>query len=261
MIGVLALVAAACSGASSPSATVPATGATTSTTAATSPSEPAAMTYAFTVTIENASGMYSVADSGTFAIPEGADGPGALLPGSAHTFDVLAAPGSELSFATMFVQSNDWFLAPADGGVPLYGADGSPISGEIADQLTIWDSGTEIDQTIGEGADQAPRQADPDTGDTDPDSTVRLVENVPADELVSVTVTPADDGLLAVRIENTSEDAMYTTPLAPGVYAVHAEGVDPLFTPGAPERGEGLEALAEDGDPTGLAECCRQRPA
>jgi hypothetical protein len=43
-----------------------------------------------------------------------------------------------------------------------------------------------------------------------------------------------------------------STPFAPGVFAVHGSGM-PLFTDGAMNGGLGLEALAEDGDPSVLA--------
>ena len=50
-----------------------------------------------------------------------------------------------------------------------------------------------------------------------------------------------------VMIENvTTEEAPYH--LAPGVFIVHSDG-EPLFTEGEVDRGEGLEALAEDGNP------------
>lgn len=64
-----------------------------------------------------------------------------------------------------------------------------------------------------------------------------------------------------VRIENVSDsDALRPSdgseqpvPLSPGAFAVHST-IAPLFTPGLPDRGEGLEAIAEDGDPTELSE-------
>jgi len=43
------------------------------------------------------------------------------------------------------------------------------------------------------------------------------------------------------------------TPLSPGVWAVHDNGVNPLFNSGSADFGEGLEAIAEDGDPAALA--------
>ena len=65
---------------------------------------------------------------------------------------------------------------------------------------------------------------------------------------------PSDEPARAFRIviENlTSEEAPYH--LAPGVFIVHSDG-EPLFTEGEADRGEGLESLAEDGNPGPLAE-------
>ena len=57
---------------------------------------------------------------GVFNTPVGADGPGPLLPGGVYEFNFEAKPGYFLSFATMFVQSNDLFYAPAEEGIALF---------------------------------------------------------------------------------------------------------------------------------------------
>jgi len=44
-----------------------------------------------------------------------------------------------------------------------------------------------------------------------------------------------------------------TSPIAPGAFAIHS-GANPLFTPDAADMGKGIEALAEDGDPSGLVD-------
>src|SRR5262245_45545189 len=70
----------------------------------------------------------------------------------------------------------------------------------------------------------------------------------------------AADQIFAVRIENVSAgDALKlsngkTEPVgvAPVLYVIHTNRA-PLFTSGKPDRGKGLEALAEDG-PTGPLE-------
>lgn len=73
-----------------------------------------------------------------------------------------------------------------------------------------------------------------------------------------------DDGMMMkdattfnVTIENIGDTVQsgdsLTTPFAPGVWAVHT-AADPLFTAGQVDRGLGLEALAEDGNPAPLAE-------
>ena len=204
-----------------------------------------------TVTIENVA-EFPVGDSGVFAVPSGSDEPGPALPGSAYSFTVAATPDQRLSFATMLVQSNDWFFAPRPEGIALYDDDGNPISGDVTDQVYVFDAGTEIDQPLGEGADQAPRQAGPDTGDADPDNTVRELDRS-ARDYVAVVVEPLGDGLFEVTITNDSQMALVPSPLAPGVYAAHTGAVS-LFTIGEADGGNGLEGLAEDGDAAPLAE-------
>ncbi|MEZ5831445.1 MAG: spondin domain-containing protein [Dongiaceae bacterium] len=73
-------------------------------------------------------------------------------------FTVTAKPGDRLSFATMFVQSNDKFYAPAGGSLALFDANGDPISGDLTTFIRLFDAGTEVDQRPGAGSDQAPRQ-------------------------------------------------------------------------------------------------------
>ncbi|WP_458189704.1 spondin domain-containing protein [Haladaptatus sp. NG-WS-4] len=66
-----------------------------------------------------------------------------------------------------------------------------------------------------------------------------------------------------VRLENVSTGTTLTTshdgeraeqpvPLSPGAYAVHGND-EPIFTSGDPERNNGLEEVAEDGNPERLA--------
>lgn len=72
----------------------------------------------------------TVASSGVFNTPVGADMPGPALPGGRYSFEFSASPGQSLSFATMFVQSNDLFFAPMDTGIPLFSGDGgAPLTG------------------------------------------------------------------------------------------------------------------------------------
>jgi 6-phosphogluconolactonase (cycloisomerase 2 family) len=54
-----------------------------------------------------------------------------------------------------------------------------------------------------------------------------------------------------VRIENISEQSALPQPLSPGVWAVHSDPA-PFFTVGEPDRGDGLAAIAEDGNPAPL---------
>ncbi len=44
----------------------------------------------------------------------------------------------------------------------------------------------------------------------------------------------------------------YVSPIAPVVWVIHKEGESPIFTEGQPDYGDGLETLAETGDPSGV---------
>jgi hypothetical protein len=123
-----------------------------------------------------------------FSTPVGADAPGPAGPGAAYEFVVEAHPGQYLTFATMFVQSNDWFFAPGAEGIALFNTDGSSLSGDITDQILLWNAGTEVDQFPGEGVDQAPRQSGPNTGE-DENGVVSQVEGF-SDYQILVTITP-----------------------------------------------------------------------
>ena len=211
----------------------------------------------FTVRIENISPVFAYIASGVFAIPSGTDGPGPLPPGQSYGFSFEAPPGAKVSFATMFVQSNDLFYAPDEEGIALWDDAGNRISGDVTDQVMLWDSGTEVNQPIGTGADQAPRQSGANTGAADEDNTVRIAmgDDIPAvDSVIRVTITPSEDSATGfdVQIENVWSGEQPQL-LAPGVFVVHM-GSAFLFSSGFPDTGEGLEALAEDGDPRGLAE-------
>lgn len=106
----------------------------------------------------------SVMMSGIFNTPVGSAGPGPLTPGESYEIAFAAKPGDRLSFATMFVQSNDLFYAPRETGLLLFDANGSPISGDLTSQIWLWDDGSEVNEEPGIGANQAPRQSGPNTG-------------------------------------------------------------------------------------------------
>jgi hypothetical protein len=222
-------------------------------------------TETFEVTIRNVSAVFEFAASGMFTTPAGQAEPGPLLPGGVYEFDFDAAPGMRLSFATMFVQSNDFFYAPDGEGIPLWDDAGQQVTGDVTHLVYLWDAGTEADEEPGLGDTQAPRQAGPDTGASDDDSSVRRAAdtfgNLPAvTEVLRVTLHSTGATSFRARIENlsdagtlaTSDGMTHPVPLAPGVWVVHG-GPDPLFTEAEADRGEGLEGLAEDGSVAGLA--------
>ncbi|WP_350292808.1 spondin domain-containing protein [uncultured Croceitalea sp.] len=99
-------------------------------------------------------------------------------PGESLTFTLTVPEGQDfkLGFATMFVDTNDWFIAYNNAGFPLWDENGTPASGFGASEKSyLFDSGTEIDQITGFGADQAPRQGAQGTGAADPNNLVRRV--------------------------------------------------------------------------------------
>ena len=230
----------------------------------------------FTVTIENVGRVFDFFQSGIFNTPVGAVAPGPVLPGSGDTYEfsfyagpsVLPGTETKLSFATMLVASNDLFLAPLGTGIDLYDVDGNPISGDITDQVFLWDAGTELNRAPGSDDQPGPGNMPAGSG-TEESANIQLLEEVggvipvvttddsdmevtidyPAvNELVSVSI--ANDGIFfTVTIENLSAGKAIETPLSPGGYLVHTAD-NPIFTNSEPERGNGIEQIAEDGDPS-----------
>lgn len=214
---------------------------------------PAAASATFTVTVTNAFTAKTFLSSGVFNTPTGATEPGPAVPGGTYEFSFNAGKGSYLSFATMFVQSNDLFYAPDATGLKLYNEDGTPVTGDITASISLWDSGTEVNEEPGVGMNQAPRQAGANTG-TDENSTVKLIADIndgftypTVAETIAVTLAHDGGTMFTVTISNISDTGSLGTPLAPGTYAVHGSGVG-LFTEGEATT-NGLEALAEDGNP------------
>jgi hypothetical protein len=100
--------------------------------------------------LEHVKGLHGVRDAGMF------------IPG--QPFKVTARPGERLLFATMFVQSNDLFLAPDPAGLALFDASKRPIAGDRTAEVKLWDAGTELNEQPGAGRNQAPRQSAPNMG-------------------------------------------------------------------------------------------------
>ncbi len=224
---------------------------------------PARSMATFDVTVTIVSTAKSFPASGVFNTPEGAAEPAPIFPGESYAVTFDAPPGSRLSFATMMVQSNDFFYAPAEEGIALFDDNGNPISGDVTDQLLLWDAGTEADQEPGVGADQAPRQMSANSGAADADNTVRLAAdtfgNLPAvNAVIKATLTANSATNFTLRISNVSDGSTLSTsagsvavPMAPGVFVVHTAPA-PLFSKGQPAQ-NGLEGIAEDGDPSVMA--------
>jgi len=215
----------------------------------------------FVVTIENTGTAFSFPQSGVFNTPVGANEPGPIGPGGSYEFTFFANPGHSLTFATMFIPSNDFFYAPDGDGIALFDDQDMPITGDITAQLALWDSGTEVDQEPGVGADQPQRSAG--TGAADANTNVRLAadtfDNLPdLTDVIEATlaVTEVNGAYqFTVTIANVSDGTTLNgdqaVPLSPGSFAIHT-APNPMFEVGAPDFGQGLEVIAEDGNPMDL---------
>ena len=219
---------------------------------------------AFTVTLENVAPVKLFTSSGIFNTPTGDAGPAPATPGKAYEFTVHAGRKQKLSFATMLAATNDLFYAPNGDGISLYDDEGEPISGDVTDQIYLWDAGTEVNEEPKVGPNTVSKQAGANTGPAE-DGNVQLIGDTEdtfdyptVSEVLSVTVMHVAGTEFKVTLTNVSTNmALQTTegdfpaPISPGVWVVHG-GENPLFTPGTPDRSQGIEAIAEDGNPTML---------
>ncbi len=197
----------------------------------------------------------SVGGSGIFNAPLGGGGTGPLFPGQTYEFVVTASPRTpELSFASMFGQSNDVILSNR-AAIELFDVNGAPIDAQIATHAVgLFDLGTEANEAPGTGPNQAPRQPAPNTGPGElgvrewTGSTHALPL---ADRLVHLTVAQ-QASTYVITVENVSEvEGAFVSPIAPIFWAVHSADFA-LFAEGEPAVA-GLEMLAEDGSPARLA--------
>lgn len=131
---------------------------------------------------------------GVFNTPLGATSAGPIRPGDSYEYSFSAMPGMKLFTTMMFGQSNDWFYAPDANGIALFDAKGNPTSGDVTDKLILWNAGTEVDEEIGIGPNQGPRQRAANTG-ADEHGVVRRVQDArwtgKNAEFFRITITPA----------------------------------------------------------------------
>ena len=158
----------------------------------------------------NLQGLPGVRASGAFETPLGrargrmvtsqAEGGGAntsrmLQAGQHFEFTFTARPGDRLSLALMIAQSNDGLIATGPEGIPLFTADGRPVSGNLTADLFLWDAGTEVNEEPGRGRNQGLRQRAPHAGDRERRPVRPLAEAEfgdrwpPVDRIVRLTIT------------------------------------------------------------------------
>ncbi|MEO0321325.1 MAG: spondin domain-containing protein [Myxococcota bacterium] len=217
----------------------------------------------FTVdAVDRGQGLAAIAEDGSagalagaidgavaFSMPDNGAEPGPAFPGSFYEATVEAEAGDSLHFATMFVQSNDVFVAPDEAGIPLFDAAGEPLPArDVTDLVSLWDVGSEANEAPGSGPNQAPRQSGPNMGGAEgvvrPHAAPTHALPTPA-AFVGVEVTEAG-GTFTFEVTNTAPNSgTLLTPFADITYALHSDAVQ-FFTLDA-AASPGLEVLAEDG--------------
>ena len=202
-----------------------------------------------TLTIENVLQSQPLVESGTF---QGTGSPALILPGQSVTITFSAAKGEALSFATMYGWSNDLFFAPANPGIMAYNADGTPIEGDVSDQIRLWDNGTRVNQQPGSTV------SHPGTANSANITEVNGQDAqgntyLPASQLVKATLKYKGSSTFTLTLQNTSGGTANETPLSPGVWSVsyivggQLLAPSPLYTSGQPSA-NGLTSIAEAGN-------------
>lgn len=192
----------------------------------------------FTVTVENVSTDFKYFDAGAVTVPDGQSEAGPAFNGQSFSVKFHAGPGHKLSFATMYGASNDWFYAPADDGIDLFDSNNNPLFSDMDEDITnmvyLWDAGTEVDGSTTDSVEMKP------------------VEMVATNE-ENIQVLLQYDGTSMFTLTLNVLDGS-ATPLSPVAWVVHYADQHPVFTEGELDYGEGLEYLAEMGNPGPLSE-------
>ncbi len=210
-------------------------------------SEPEIPTTTFTLTFENIMKNQTFFQAGVTDLQQ---------PGESKSYRFIAGIGMHLSFATMLVQSNDLFYGFEENGIALYDADGSALTGNITHAVRLWDAGTEINEVLGTGANQAPRQENVNAGERE-DGVIQLVDSLNdgliypvADSMIRLSLEYDGNNQFVLTIENISNTAMMSSALAPGIFTVHQQ--DKYLFKVTEKASTGLEAMVEDGDNSSL---------
>jgi hypothetical protein len=138
-------------------------------------------------------GHHAASLHGVFNTPIGMMGPGPIRPGDSYEFSFTASPGMKFSLTMMNGQSNDEFYAPDENGIALFDAKGAPLSGDVTAKLILWDAGTEVNEELGVGPNQGPRQKGINTGADERGVVTRAKSEAiytKNGELFRVTITP-----------------------------------------------------------------------
>ncbi|WP_303921988.1 spondin domain-containing protein [Draconibacterium sediminis] len=239
----------------------------------------------YTITVENVSVPYHYFEAGAEFGVTGGDAAPPAHPGETITVHFHAGPSHKLSFASMYGASNDWFYAPGDDGIELFPG-GTALEGDITSMIYLWDAGTEVDGSTTDEEESNPVDM---VSTTEENIQVLLEYNGESMFTLTINVLPGSatplsptawvvhsmdqhpifmDGELdyGMGLEALAETGNagplgeylemhsgYVSPVAPVLWAVHAKDEMPIFTNNTADRGEGLELLAETGNPGDLA--------
>lgn len=239
----------------------------------------------YTITVENVSVHYDYFAAGAEFGVTGGDATPPAHPGETITVHFHAGPNHKLSFASMYGASNDWFYAPNDDGIELFPG-GSALEGNITGMVYLWDAGTEVD-----GSTTDEEESNPIGMVSTTEENIQVLLDYNGESMFTLTInvlpgsaTPlspvawvvhsmdqhpifmngeldygmglealAETGNAAPLGEYLSMHSGYVSPVAPVLWAVHEKDEMPIFTNNTPDRGEGLELLAETGNPGDLA--------
>lgn len=204
-----------------------------------------------TISIENVLDSKPLVESGTF---KGTGMPPVILPGQSVSFSFSAAKKQSLTFASMYGWSNDLFFAPATPGIKLYNDDGTPITGDVSDQIKLWDNGTRVNQAPGmnvkhPGTAEATVKNIKEVNGTDDYGNAYL----PASRLMKVSLAYDGNSRFTITIMNNSGGTANETPFSPGVWAISYVAGGNLLLPepvysANKVTANGLTNIAEMGD-------------
>ncbi|MFT3934737.1 MAG: spondin domain-containing protein [Chitinophagaceae bacterium] len=208
-----------------------------------------------TITIENVLDSKPIVESGTF---QGTGTPPVIMPGQSVSFTFSAAKNQSVTFATMYGWSNDLFFAPANPGIKLYNADGTPITGDVSSQIKLWDNGTRVNQAPGSGVThpgtaEATQKTIKEVSGTDDYGNTYAA----ASDIMKVSLAYNGNSTFTLTILNNSAHTANSTPFSPGVWAIsYVAGGNPLlpapiYTAGT-NSANGLTNIAEAGDITAM---------
>lgn len=178
-----------------------------------------------------------------------------ILPGEIYEFIIFPdSTDTKLTFASAVGDYNDVFIAPGPQGLSLFDLGGNLIVGDVTDQLSLWETGTEINEAPRSGPNQIFVQSAPESGPrggTVTQFTASTNAMPLADQIAAFSVSESS-GVFTITVENISEDSdAISLLISPGVLFLQNSAFS-LFQLNTPSDSLGLEALAEDGDASAL---------